>query len=78
MPETNEMRRARKLLDRINRAHDWRVKVWAQCELRIQAMSTELTVLGNEPPMLFKPDFSDHDMLLEYAAEKGTPRAASK
>lgn len=72
---TNLERRVEKLKRRIEKDHDYRVKIWAQAEIRIQGRSAELEALGQKPPELFRPDFSDHEMLLEYAAQKD-PNAA--
>lgn len=75
MAKSNEDRRAEALARRIEKAHDWRVRVWAQSELRIIAMNAEMETLGYPPPALFKPDFSDRKMLLQYAPETGTNAA---
>lgn len=68
--QTNEGRRADKLARRIERDHDYRVKVWAQSEIRIQGRAAELASMGRPVPQLFRPDFTDRALLTEYAANK--------
>jgi hypothetical protein len=63
---SNEERKAQKLAGRIRRAHNWRVQVWAQSELRIRRLTAELAELGNNPPELFEPEFSSDKKLEGY------------
>lgn len=65
--ETNEDRRASALCKKIQKAHDWRVQVWAQSELRIKASQEALAVLGRDPVTLYEPDFSDPEVVRHYA-----------
>jgi len=65
--ETNEGKRRDKLRRQVQRAHEWRVQVWAQSELRIRSAQASLEVLGSEPVDLFEPDFNDDALLHHYA-----------
>lgn len=64
---TNEQRKAEALRKKIEKAHSWRVQVWAQSELRIRQMNAALAVLGESEIEPFEPDFSDDDTLRQYA-----------
>lgn len=66
--ETNEDRKRDKLQREVNRAHDWRVQVWAQMELKIRSANASLEVLGSEPVEVFAPQFDDDSMLQHYAS----------
>lgn len=66
--ESNEDRKRDKLQRKAHRAHEWRVQVWAQSELAMQAANAELEILGSEPYMPYTPDFSSPDMLTHYAS----------
>jgi hypothetical protein len=65
--ETNEDRRKDKLRRQVNRAHDWRVQVWAQSELKIREANAALQALGDEPIKPFDPDFTDDSNLHHYS-----------
>lgn len=67
MAQTNQDRKAEALGRKIQKAHDWRVQVWAQSQLRINAAQAELQVLGKEEHALYDPQFDDPDMLRHYA-----------
>lgn len=67
MAQSNEDRKAEALCRKIQKAHDWRVQVWAQSELRIQAAQAELAVLGREAMALYEPDFADEDRVRHFA-----------
>lgn len=66
--QSNEDRKRDALLKKAEKAHNWRIQVWAQSERRIQAINAELEVLGVsdrfEP---WEPDFDNPDMLKHYA-----------
>lgn len=68
--QSNEDRKIEALRKKIEKAHDWRVQVWAQSERRIKAMTAELAVLGAAPIDLFDPDFTDESMVEHYATMK--------
>lgn len=65
--QTNEQRKMEALRKKIEKAHDWRVQVWAQSQRRIEAMQAEMNVLGGTPVDLFEPDFTDPAMVEHYA-----------
>lgn len=65
--ESNDDRKRDKLRRQITRAHEWRVQVWAQSELRIREANASLQVLGTEPIEPFEPDFTDDGNLHHYA-----------
>lgn len=64
---SNEERKREKLIREINRAHDWRVQVWAQCELRIRSANASLEALGGQPVEPFMPDFKEKSELDHYS-----------
>lgn len=66
-PRHNEDMRVAKIMAKAQRAHDWRVQVWAQSEQRIQAMNAELQAMGREPFQPYEPDFTDKDRVAHYA-----------
>lgn len=66
--QSNEDRKADAIRRRIDKAHAWRVNVWANRELAILSMQAELTTLGYPEVDLFAPDFTDENLLREYAA----------
>lgn len=66
---TNLGRRQAALQRRIEKDHDYRVRIWAQAEIRIRGRIAELQELGGEVPELFRPDFEDRGLLYEYAAQ---------
>lgn len=68
--ESNEDRKRDKLQREIVRAHEWRVQVWAQMELKIRTARASLAVLNSEPEPLFEPDFEDESLLHHYASMK--------
>lgn len=65
--EHNDQLKREKLQRKIRRAHEWRVQVWAQSELKIREGQAGLGVLGVEPVEIFDPKFDDDDMLHHYA-----------
>lgn len=67
---TNLGRRIEALQRKVIKDHDYRVKIWAQAEIRIQGRVAELAELGGDIPELFKPDFEDRVLLFQYAAQK--------
>lgn len=67
LKQSNEDRKKAALRQKIEKAHNWRVQVWAQSERRIKAMEAELAVLGDEPINLFEPDFTDPANIEHYA-----------
>lgn len=67
LKESNEDRKRDKLRRQVTRAHEWRVQVWAQMELKIRTANASLEVLGAEPVEPFEPDFGDDDTLHHYA-----------
>lgn len=67
---TNLGRRIEALQRRIEKDHDYRVRIWAQAEIRIRGREAELREIGGEVPNLFRPDFTDSALLHEYAAQK--------
>lgn len=67
LKESNEDRKRDKLRRQATRAHEWRVQVWAQSELRIREAQAGLEVLGSPAVDLFEPDFNDDSMLHHYA-----------
>lgn len=66
--ESNNDRKRRKLEKQAVRAHEWRVQVWAQCEIKIRAANAELAVLGGEPIQTWEPDFTSEENLHHYAS----------
>jgi hypothetical protein len=74
---TNVERRIAGLQRRIEKDHDYRVRIWAQTEIRIQGRIAELEKIGGSAPTLFEPDFTDQLMLLDYAAQKDENAALS-
>lgn len=67
LKESNEDRKRDRLTRTILRAHDYRVQIWAQSQLKIAGAVAELEVLGGEVPDLFQTDFDSEDMLHHYA-----------
>lgn len=67
LKEHNDQLRRDKLQRQVRRAHEWRVQVWAQSELKIREAQSGLGVLGTDPVQLFEPNFGDDDMLHHYA-----------
>ena len=65
--QSNDDRRAEKLAKEVTRAHEWRVQVWAQSEIRIRRRNAELVAMGREPIEPFDPDFGSLEMLTHYA-----------
>lgn len=63
----NDMKRREKLERQITRAHEWRVQVWAQSELKIRAAAASLEVLGAPVPDMFEPEFDNDEMLHHYS-----------
>jgi hypothetical protein len=67
LKESNDDRKRDKLRRQAIRAHEWRVQVWAQCELKIRAANASLEALGTTPVEPFKPKFEDDAMLHHYS-----------
>lgn len=67
LKESNEDRKKAKLRRSIARAHDWRVRVWAESELKIRAANASLVVLGAEEIVPFEADFSNDENLHHYS-----------
>lgn len=68
LKESNEDRKKDKLRRQVQRAHDWRVQVWAQCELKIRAANASLAALGTEEVEPFEPEFDNDEMLHHYSS----------
>lgn len=68
----NLRKKQEKLLRQAQRAHEWRVQVWAQQEQRLRTINAQLQTVGLEPFVPFKPDFDDADQLAHYASMKIT------
>lgn len=66
--ESNNDRKRRKLERQAVRAHEWRVQVWAQSEIKIRAANAELAVLGGEAIETWEPDFESEENLHHYAS----------
>lgn len=66
--QQNEDRKAEALMKKAQRAHDWRVQVWAQSERRIRGFNAQLTVLGREEFIPYEPQFDDDTALEHYAS----------
>ena len=69
-PGFNDRMKRDKLTRQIQRAHEWRVQVWAQSERRIQQANAALKAMGSDPVVPFEPDFNDPDQLEHYATMK--------
>lgn len=67
LKESNEDRKRDKLRREATRAHEWRVQVWAQMELKIRTANAQAEVLGAEPYVPFEPQFDDDAMLNHYS-----------
>lgn len=67
LKESNDDRKRDKLRRSITRAHEWRVQVWAQSELKIRAANASLVALGSDPVEPFPPQFEDDGMLHHYS-----------
>lgn len=67
LKESNEDRKRDKLRREAVRAHEWRVQVWAQMELKIRTANAQAQVLGAEPYEPFEPQFDDDGMLNHYS-----------
>lgn len=65
--QSNDERKIESLMKKAQKAHDWRVQVWAQSERRIRGFNAQLQVLGAEVYEPFEPDFNDPAMLEHYA-----------
>lgn len=68
LKESNEDRKRDKLNRQVTRAHEWRVQVWAQMELKIRQANASLEVLGSQPVECFEPQFDDDSMIAHYAS----------
>lgn len=64
---SNEERKARKLRREAQRAHEWRVQVWAQMHTKIEAANAALGALGADQYEPWEPNFSDPDLLHQYS-----------
>lgn len=65
--ESNDDRKKARLSRQAQRAHEWRVQVWAQSELKIRGCNAELEILGAEMYRPYSPDFTDDDLLQHYS-----------
>lgn len=65
--QQNEDRKREALMRKAQKAHDWRVQVWAQCERRIRGFNAQLAVLGAEEFIPYEPQFDDDEMLEHYS-----------
>lgn len=65
--QSNDDRKIESLMKKAQKAHDWRVQVWAQCERRIKGFNAQLAVLGADEFEPYEPDFEDAAMLEHYA-----------
>lgn len=65
--QSNDDRRADKLMKQAQRAHDWRVQVWAQSELRLKRVNAELEAMGRDAFQPYEPDFTDPERLAHYS-----------
>lgn len=65
---SNDQRRMDRLQRKAKRAHEWRVRVWAESELAIQETNASIEVLGGEVYVPWTPDFGNADSLRQYAA----------
>jgi hypothetical protein len=65
--QSNDDRKIESLNKKAQKAHDWRVQVWAQCERRIRGFNAQLAVLGADEFEPFEPDFNDDALLEHYA-----------
>lgn len=65
--QSNDDRKKDKLRRQITRAHEWRVQVWAQSEIKIRAAQAALTALGGEEVDMFMPEFDNDEMLHHYS-----------
>jgi hypothetical protein len=68
LKESNEDRKRDKLTRAATRAHEYRVQIWAQMELKIRGALAELEVLGGEAPQFMEADFTDEANLHHYAS----------
>ena len=66
--QSNDDRKIESLLKKAQKAHDWRVQVWAQSERRIRGFNAQLAVLGADEYDPYEPDFNDDAMLEHYAS----------
>lgn len=67
VPETNNGRKVDKLTRQAQRAHEWRVQVHAQSELKIRAANASLAALGADPYEPFDPQYDSDEMLHHYS-----------
>jgi hypothetical protein len=65
--KSNDDRKIESLMRKAQKAHDWRVQVWAQSERRIRGFNAQLEVIGAPAYEPFEPDFKDDAMLEHYA-----------
>lgn len=65
--QSNEDRKREALMKKAKKAHDWRVQVWAQMEIRLRGINAQLGVLGEEPFAPYDTDFDDPAMLKHYS-----------
>lgn len=65
--KSNDDRKIESLMKKAQKAHDWRVQVWAQSERRIKGFNAQLTVLGVEEFQPYEADFQNEEMLEHYA-----------
>lgn len=65
--KSNDDRKIESLMHKAQKAHDWRVQVWAQCERRIRGFNAQLAVLGAPEFEPYEPQFDDDSMLEHYA-----------
>lgn len=65
--KSNDDRKIEALMKKAQKAHDWRVQVWAQSERRIRGFNAELEVIGAPAFEPYEPQFDDDEMLGHYA-----------
>ncbi len=66
-PISNASRRVAALRRKIKRQHRWRAQVWADCELRIRQMQTQLELHESPPQEIDHFDFTDEATLVSLA-----------
>lgn len=65
--QSNEERKIEALMRKAKKAHDWRVQVWAQMEIRLRTINAQLEALGEPKFEPYDPDFDDMDALRHYS-----------
>ncbi len=64
---SNADRRIAALRRKIKRQHRWRAQVWADCELRIRQMQTQLELYEAPAQEIDHFDFTDETVLVSLA-----------